>query len=94
VTAPQPLTPRQKHVLLVLAQRGPTAIPEPTAWFPLNGDQVRGIIRAFGHRRGPALVDVAGFDATLNGARTYKITPAGLALIDGADADEVEAALG
>jgi predicted transcriptional regulator len=71
----RPLTPRQQHVLCVLANRGASAITEWGAWWP----QVRGIIDRLAR---VGYVDVAGFDGR---SRTYKITSAGLEAIDGID---------
>lgn len=72
----------QKHVLLVLANRGPSARSDWTAWYPLRSEQVYGAMDGL-YRRG--LVDVAGFE---DNSRTFAITKAGLEAIDGEELED------
>jgi hypothetical protein len=72
----------QRHVLLCLAQRGESTTSDWGTWYPMNVDQVPGVIRRLAER---GMVDVAGFDGQ---ARTYKLTQAGLETANSLSSEE------
>lgn len=67
-----PLGRTQRRVLLGLGTRGAAAANDWGAWYPLSYSEVYGAIQRLGMR---GLVDVDGWSS---GARTYRLTEAGL----------------
>jgi hypothetical protein len=81
------LTFYQRHALLVLAQRGPSACNEWDAWYPMTTGQAYGVIDRL-YRRG--LVEPAGFSSYGKLARTFAITERGIEALGDEVAPEEE----
>lgn len=67
--------PTQRHVLLVLSVRGPSAANDWAAWFPLDNGQCRAALNRLAWR---GLVDAVGWEDGARGGRLYGLTRAGL----------------
>ena len=86
----RPVTGRQLHVLLILANRGDCAANDWSAWYPMRESTVRSAINSLANR---GYVDVAGFTHGARASRTYKITREGSEALDRQIADEDQEAM-